>query len=114
LARGHSAVELAAAFGDLRRATEWLQREDTEVTMRAVAGSVPAVEITSAAEAYGAGVIVMATHGRGGLARSVLGSVAAETLRLARVPVLLVRPAAMQPRNVQPGALDVDPVVVGR
>jgi hypothetical protein len=38
----------------------------------------------------------MATHGRGGLARLVLGSVATGTLRRAAAPLLLVRPAAMR------------------
>jgi nucleotide-binding universal stress UspA family protein len=37
-------------------------------------------------------LIVMATHGRTGLARLVLGSVATRTLQTAGVPVLLVRP----------------------
>jgi nucleotide-binding universal stress UspA family protein len=41
-------------------------------------------------------VIAMATHGRSGLARLVLGSVATETLRRASMPVLLLRPAALQ------------------
>jgi hypothetical protein len=37
----------------------------------------------------------MATHGRGGLGRLVLGSVATGALQHARVPVLLVRPTAL-------------------
>jgi hypothetical protein len=41
-------------------------------------------------------LIVMATHGRTGLARLVVGSVALGVLQQANVPVLLVRPAAMQ------------------
>jgi nucleotide-binding universal stress UspA family protein len=41
-------------------------------------------------------VIAMATHGRGGLARLVLGSVAAGTLQHARVPLLLTRPTALE------------------
>ncbi len=36
-------------------------------------------------------VIAMATHGRGGLARALMGSVATDTLRRASVPLLLVR-----------------------
>jgi nucleotide-binding universal stress UspA family protein len=35
---------------------------------------------------------VLGTHGRGGLGRLLLGSVAEQTLRLARQPTLLVRP----------------------
>lgn len=36
-------------------------------------------------------VIVMASHGRGGIARWILGSVAEELLRHATVPILLVK-----------------------
>ena len=39
--------------------------------------------------------IVMATHGRGGLARWFMGSVAEDVVRNATVPVLLVRSAAV-------------------
>lgn len=46
--------------------------------------------------ATGAGIdfIVMTTHGRGGLSRAWLGSVADEVVRQAGVPVLLLRPEA--------------------
>lgn len=54
----------------------------------------PATEIIDAAEREGADLILMATHGRTGLQRLVLGSVAAEVLRRGRVPVLMVRPVA--------------------
>jgi nucleotide-binding universal stress UspA family protein len=37
-------------------------------------------------------VIIMATHGRGGLGRVLHGSVAAEVLRRCQVPLLLIRP----------------------
>jgi nucleotide-binding universal stress UspA family protein len=40
-------------------------------------------------------LIAMATHGRGGLARVVMGSVATDMLRRAQVPVLLVRSEAV-------------------
>lgn len=41
-------------------------------------------------------LIAMATHGRGGIARVVLGSVATGTLQRASVPLLLVRPTAVR------------------
>lgn len=44
-------------------------------------------------------LIAMATHGRSGLARLVLGSVATATLHQATVPILLTRPAAMRHRE---------------
>lgn len=47
--------------------------------------------LLEAARAQGADVIVMSTHGRGGLVHLLLGSVAEGILRHASVPVLLVR-----------------------
>jgi nucleotide-binding universal stress UspA family protein len=52
----------------------------------------PAAAIVEVARAEKVDLIVMATHGRGGLERLVLGSVAASVLRGTRVPVLIVRP----------------------
>lgn len=40
-----------------------------------------------------ADLIAMSTHGRGGLARLVIGSVADQLVRHSQVPVLLVRPS---------------------
>jgi nucleotide-binding universal stress UspA family protein len=52
----------------------------------------PAEEIVAAAAEAGADLIVMATHGRAGLTRAFLGSVAERVLASSPVPVLLVRP----------------------
>jgi nucleotide-binding universal stress UspA family protein len=57
----------------------------------AVVGDPP-VAIAEAARTHGAHLIAMATRGRGGLARWLLGSVATATLQQASVPLLLVRP----------------------
>ena len=51
----------------------------------------PAASIVRFAEAHGSDLIAMATHGRGGLSRMVLGSVADRVMRSAHIPVLLVR-----------------------
>lgn len=51
----------------------------------------PAEEILGEARESGADLIAMATHGRTGVARLVLGSVAEAVLRRSAVPVLLVR-----------------------
>ena len=48
-------------------------------------------EIADAAQEYGAAAVVMATHGRTGLIRSVLGSVAGGVVHRTDVPVVLVR-----------------------
>jgi len=47
-----------------------------------------------AADRCGADLVVMGTHGRRGLRRMVLGSVAERFLRIATVPVLMVRGSA--------------------
>jgi nucleotide-binding universal stress UspA family protein len=50
----------------------------------------PATTIAEVAREEGAHLIAMATHGRGGLSRLVMGSVATGVLRHAAVPLLLV------------------------
>lgn len=52
-----------------------------------------ASSIIEAAEARKADLIIMSTHGRSGLGRLVLGSVAESVLRGTRTPILLVRDA---------------------
>jgi len=52
----------------------------------------PAVEVIRMAEQTGADLIVMATHGRKGLRRLGLGSVAERIVRGAHCPVLTVKP----------------------
>ncbi len=51
----------------------------------------PASDIVAAAQDWQADLIVVGTHGRGGLGRLVLGSVAESVLRDAPCPVLVVR-----------------------
>lgn len=52
----------------------------------------PAEEIVDLAEAEGYDLIVMATHGRSGMRRVLMGSVAEKVLRHTPVPVLMIRP----------------------
>jgi nucleotide-binding universal stress UspA family protein len=51
----------------------------------------PGAEIVRVAETVGANLIVMPSHGRTGLARLTLGSVAERVLRHAHCPVLVLR-----------------------
>jgi nucleotide-binding universal stress UspA family protein len=53
----------------------------------------PRDEILHASEGLGAELLVLATHGRRGLARAVLGSVAESVVRTSSVPVITVHPA---------------------
>jgi nucleotide-binding universal stress UspA family protein len=64
----------------------------THVTV--VDGGQPAEAIVQAAERLNVDVIAMASRGRSGLARAVLGSVAQEVVHRARRPVFVVRSGA--------------------
>jgi nucleotide-binding universal stress UspA family protein len=66
------------------------------VATRVLEGSVPE-SIVEVAEADD--LIVMGTHGRGGLSHLLLGSVAEKVLRVARCPVLIVGSAAVAARH---------------
>jgi nucleotide-binding universal stress UspA family protein len=55
---------------------------------------VPSEEIARLARDVDADLVVVGTHGRRGLSRLLLGSVAEGTVRLAPCPVLVVRPKA--------------------
>jgi nucleotide-binding universal stress UspA family protein len=57
-----------------------------------VEGAVPAEEIVKSAAATKADLLVLGTHGRTGVARLFLGSVAARVVATAPCPVLTVRP----------------------
>lgn len=63
-------------------------------TDAALACGDPAQEIVREAVKRGADLIVIGTHGRQGLSRVFLGSVAEKALRLSPVPVLVVPGAA--------------------
>ncbi len=87
-----SAEGRAEAQRRLEAIADELRMAGQDARARALVGH-PVSAITAAAREEGASILVMATHGRGGLARLVLGSVATGTLQRADVPVLLVRPA---------------------
>lgn len=68
-----------------------LRRQGIRTTTEVVVGQ-PAFAIARVADEQQASTIVMATHGRSGLARTLLGSVAMRTLSHSHIPTLLVRP----------------------
>jgi nucleotide-binding universal stress UspA family protein len=71
-----------------------MTRGGTQVTCELATGS-PGTVIPRVAREREVDVIAMATHGRGGLARLVLGSVATATLQRTHGPLLLTRPSAL-------------------
>ncbi|HLW64707.1 MAG TPA: universal stress protein [Gemmataceae bacterium] len=70
------------------RLRERLERVRTEV----VEDEHPAVAIVETAKRISADLIAMQTHGRHGVARALLGSVADKVLRSATIPLLVERP----------------------
>jgi nucleotide-binding universal stress UspA family protein len=66
---------------------------DGFVARARLAIGAPAEAILRASSEEQADLIVMATHGRSGVSRLVLGSVAEEIVRHADLPVVLVRPS---------------------
>jgi nucleotide-binding universal stress UspA family protein len=61
------------------------------VSSAVVEGHDPAQAIVDAAEGCGADLIVMRSHGRRGMARLLLGSVASRVLSLSTMPVLVIK-----------------------
>lgn len=66
------------------------ESEGVSSVERVVAG-VPHEEIRSATEEFDVDLLVLGTHGRSGVDRLVLGSVAERLIRTAEIPVLTVR-----------------------
>ncbi|HEX5167247.1 MAG TPA: universal stress protein [Thermomicrobiales bacterium] len=81
--------DVAAEY--LKEMTEKLTAEGHTVTADVRQGIV-ADEVLKAAAEHQADVIAMATHGRGGLGRIFLGSVAERVLQEAERPLLLTKP----------------------
>lgn len=77
----------------LERWASQAQAEELAVRTRVRTG-VPYREILAAAAEEQADLIVLGTHGRGGLDRALLGSVTDRVIRLAPCPVLAVRSGA--------------------
>ena len=71
---------------------------DVELELPTGGHDVP-VLIVKAAEAVGADVIVVGTHGHGPIASAVLGSVAKGLLHHAHCPVLAVPPGVREPAH---------------
>ncbi|MFB6131839.1 MAG: universal stress protein [Halanaeroarchaeum sp.] len=73
--------------------------EDAEVAVEtALRSGSPSREIVRYAEEEACDLIVMGTHGRGGIDRLLLGSVAERVVRSSTVPVLTIRVGADEQR----------------
>ena len=68
---------------------------DPRIKVECLVGD-PGKEIVDLAESLRANMIIMPSHGRKGLSRLLLGSVAERVLRLASCPVLILRGPSQQ------------------
>jgi nucleotide-binding universal stress UspA family protein len=80
-----------AAEKYLANLTEELKKRGLKTTAMVRTGQQVAVEIIDFAKESGVDLIVMCTHGRSGISRWVLGSIAHKVLTRAETPILLVR-----------------------
>ena len=87
-------AQVEAAQNDLVRAAQSLEDRSLRVTTVVTEQAFAAPAILDYAEKNGVDLIALTTHGRGGAARLIVGSVADKVVRGARVPVLLYRPPA--------------------
>ena len=89
-------VKEAEAY--LASTAERLAREGM-IVRTAVRYGQPAAEIIDHVAFEGADLVAMSSHGRSGLTRLVMGSVAEEVVRKVRVPVLLLRAQEDRPQE---------------
>jgi nucleotide-binding universal stress UspA family protein len=91
---GHRERLVANARGRLEAQASTLRERGFSTSVLVSVGD-PAERICGHAQEIGAGLIVMASHGRSGLARVMRGSVAEQVLRNATQPLLLCNPHAL-------------------
>lgn len=84
--------ELDRTLSYLEALAEDLRETGVDTTVYANRGNRPATTIACMARDLDADVIALATHGYGGVKRTILGSVTDKLLRSTHVPLLVVRP----------------------
>ena len=104
LARGDDAAAYASIAAQRDEARRYLERVQRRLARRGYRSRVlvrkgdPAAEIVKCARTDRVDLILMSTHGRSGIRRALMGSVAESVLRRAPVPCLLVSSAAARAR----------------
>lgn len=92
--RQDATLDLGATEAEIRRAVEDKVQGvvGTDPTEVFIERGAPYAEIVRRAETWGADLVVVGTHGRSGIARVLLGSIAERVVRHAHVSVLVARP----------------------
>lgn len=96
------AVTSQAEHGYLRRTETGLRESGTKVASAVTLEGATGPALAAYATEAGVDLVVMATHGRGGVKRLWLGSVADHLIRHLDVPVLLVRQGQVAPATAHP------------
>jgi len=95
---GFAIASVESAIDEERKQLAGIAPTRPDITFRhEVRRGEPADVICKFAEEEGADLIVMTTHGRSGLSRLLMGSVAEHVLRHSPCPVLTVRTPVRQP-----------------
>jgi nucleotide-binding universal stress UspA family protein len=97
---------------DLAEILPAAEAPEVEVAHQVVMGS-PSDEIAKVAVAEKVDLIIIATHGRTGLSRLVMGSVAERVMRTAPCPVMTIRPIPVTVENEHAHALREPHSMVG-
>ena len=97
----YTKIELAMQKADreyLKSVTARLrERLGRSVSSAVLRGMPLAQTLTTYIRELGADLIVMTTHGRGGIRRAWLGSITDQLIRMSEVPILVVRPSDAKP-----------------
>jgi nucleotide-binding universal stress UspA family protein len=83
----------------------WMHERGVQAKARIVISERPADAILAEAEREGAALIAMATHGRSGLSRMLMGSVAGQVQQGTRIPLLLYRPGSGRQLQAEAAAI---------
>ncbi len=81
-------------LGKLNLAIEWSIEESKDVADALIKAAESGISTESSHEFTGCDLIAIATHGRGGMQRLVMGSVTERVLGATKLPMLIVRPKA--------------------
>jgi nucleotide-binding universal stress UspA family protein len=105
-----SETAMRNAEEDARQDIERIIKErvhSLENVLPVIRRGIPYQEITQFAKTANADLIVIATHGRTGVAHAVMGSVAEKVIRHSSVPVLTVKPAGIKADQSSDGQLQI-------
>jgi nucleotide-binding universal stress UspA family protein len=109
-ARLYTRIELALRKSEreyLRRVAARTKGANAVQLTTATLSGPPAAALADYAREVGVDLVVMTTHGRGGVQRAWLGSVADQLVRSLEIPVLLIRPHEGRAALPEPGLEEI-------